>query len=76
MATESHDGTGALALNLGLKATSYYFDNIQIAKYNEEGAGGPTWDLVSGADFEMDDASNYEGNSNAILSFSADGAGE
>lgn len=75
VATESHDGTGALALNLGLKATSYYFDNIQIAKYNEEGAGGPTWDLVSGADFETDDASNYEGNNNVILSFSADGAG-
>ncbi|MDR8393358.1 endo-1,4-beta-xylanase [Aliifodinibius sp. S!AR15-10] len=36
---------------------------------------GPTWDLVSGADFETDDASNYESNTNAITSFTADGEG-
>lgn len=36
---------------------------------------GPTWDLVTGADFETDDASNYESNANAVTSFTADGEG-
>src|SRR5699024_1359150 len=38
-------------------------------------SNGPTWDLVIGADFETDDASNYESNTNAIMSFTADGEG-
>ncbi|RXK81184.1 endo-1,4-beta-xylanase [Filimonas effusa] len=35
----------------------------------------PTWDLVAGADFETDDASAYEANANAKLSFTASGQG-
>ncbi len=66
-------GTGAIAFNLGNTATNYYFDNIKLTKYNE--GGGSTWNLVSGADFETDDASNYQGNSNAIISFTANGTG-
>ena len=37
--------------------------------------GGPTWDLVTGADFETDAATNYESNTNARLSFTAVGGG-
>jgi endo-1,4-beta-xylanase len=37
--------------------------------------GGPTWDLLTGADFETDAAPNYESNTNAKLSFTAVGGG-
>ncbi|MDT0685021.1 endo-1,4-beta-xylanase [Autumnicola psychrophila] len=37
--------------------------------------GGPSWDVVSSADFETDEAANYESNANAIMSFTADGEG-
>lgn len=37
--------------------------------------GGPTWDMVTGADFETDAAPNYESNTNAKLSFTAVGGG-
>jgi endo-1,4-beta-xylanase len=37
--------------------------------------GGPTWDVVTSADFETSDASNYESNTNAKLSFTAAGEG-
>lgn len=64
-----------IAFNLGNVATNYYFDNITVARFNEN-AGGPTWDLLSGNDFETDDASNYLTNgANAVLSFTADGEG-
>jgi endo-1,4-beta-xylanase len=36
---------------------------------------GPTWEIVAEQDFETDDASNYEYNNNAIVSFTADGEG-
>jgi GH35 family endo-1,4-beta-xylanase len=39
------------------------------------GTSMPTWDLVTGADFETDNASNYESNANAVLSFTAAGQG-
>lgn len=48
--------------------------NSTIAPTEVE-SGGPTWDLVTGGDFETDDASNYESNSNAVTSFTADGGG-
>lgn len=35
----------------------------------------PTWDVLTEADFESDDASNYTYNSNAKTSFTADGEG-
>jgi endo-1,4-beta-xylanase len=73
--TESLAATGTIAFNLGKNATNYYFDNISLTKLNEEGGGGPTWDLVSGADFETSDASNYTYNSNALVSFTADAEG-
>ncbi len=69
-------GTGALAINLGKTATSYYFDNIKIEKLNESGgASEPSWLLQSGTDFETDDTSNYQSNENAPMSFTADGTG-
>lgn len=37
--------------------------------------GGPTWDVITSADFETSDASNYEANTNAKLSFTAAGEG-
>jgi GH35 family endo-1,4-beta-xylanase len=39
------------------------------------GTAQPTWDLVTGANFESDNNSNYEANSNAQLSFTAVGQG-
>lgn len=35
----------------------------------------PSWELVSSADFETDDASNYQSNANAVTSFTDDGTG-
>ncbi|HEY0769143.1 MAG TPA: endo-1,4-beta-xylanase, partial [Sphingobacteriaceae bacterium] len=32
-------GVTAIAFNLGNTATSYYFDNIELTKYNEDGGG-------------------------------------
>src|SRR5690606_21759773 len=32
--------SGAIAFNLGLHATTFYFDNLSLTKYNEEGGGG------------------------------------
>ncbi len=37
--------------------------------------GGPTWDLVTVADFETDNAANYQSNTNAVASFTAAGQG-
>lgn len=38
-------------------------------------SSGPTWDLVIGADFETDNASVYQSNTNAVASFTAAGEG-
>lgn len=38
-------------------------------------SGGPTWDLVTAADFETDNAANYQYNANAIAGFTAAGEG-
>lgn len=38
--------------------------------------GGPTWDLVTGADFETDNTANYQSNTNAVASFTAVGEGK
>jgi GH35 family endo-1,4-beta-xylanase len=67
-------GVTAIAFNLGNTATSYYFDNVVLEKFNESGGGGPTWDLMSGADFETDNESNYTSNAEAVRSFSSPGA--
>ncbi|GAF04035.1 endo-1,4-beta-xylanase [Saccharicrinis fermentans] len=71
--SEDNEGAGALAINLGLYAGSYYFDNITIAKYNPN--AGPSWNIVSGADFETEDASNYQIDLTSSISFSNDGEG-
>lgn len=42
--SEEMAGAGAIAFNLGLNATTYYFDNIAISKFNEEGGSGPVGD--------------------------------
>jgi GH35 family endo-1,4-beta-xylanase len=39
------------------------------------GSSVPSWDLVTAANFETDDASNYQYNSNAVVSFTAAGEG-
>ncbi|GAA4300267.1 endo-1,4-beta-xylanase [Aestuariibaculum suncheonense] len=36
--SESQATCGAIAFNLGLTATTYYFDNIRLTKYNETGS--------------------------------------
>lgn len=68
-------GTGALALNLGSNATTYYLDNLSIEWLNPVGGGGPAWDVASANDFETDDASNYEGSTSAVLGFTGNGEG-
>jgi endo-1,4-beta-xylanase len=67
-------GVKAIAFNLGNTATSYYFDNITLKKFNESGGGGPTNDLITGADFETANESNYTSNNEAVRSFSTPGA--
>nr|WP_294897645.1 endo-1,4-beta-xylanase [uncultured Pedobacter sp.] len=49
--------------------------NKVIAPTIIPGARVPTWDLVTGQNFETDDNANYESNSNAVLSFTAVGGG-
>ena len=63
-----------IAFNLGHDVTTFYFDNIKVEWLNPD-ASGPTWDVVSENNFESDNASNYQGNSNAVMSFTADGEG-
>src|SRR6188768_4097830 len=38
------------------------------------GTGGPTWDVVTSANFETDDESNFTSNAEAVRSFSSPGA--
>lgn len=47
-----------IAFNLGKTATTYYFDNIKVTKYNESGGGGPALDpsVIANSDFETGDA--------------------
>jgi len=69
------EGVTTIAFNLGNTATNYYFDNISITKLNESGGGsGPTWDVMSGNDFETDDESNYTSNNEAVREFVSPGA--
>lgn len=49
--------------------------NNSIADEEIPGSKEPTWDLVSEADFETDDDSNYSYNTGAEASFTADGDG-
>jgi endo-1,4-beta-xylanase len=72
--TAETSGVTAIAFNLGTTATSYYFDNVTLKKFNESGGGGPTWDLMSGNNFETDSESNYTSNGEAARSFSSPGA--
>jgi endo-1,4-beta-xylanase len=46
-----------------------------IAPVVTPSSSGPTWDLVIGADFETDNASVYQSNTNAVASFTAAGEG-
>ncbi|TDO24613.1 endo-1,4-beta-xylanase [Pedobacter duraquae] len=46
-----------------------------IAPIVTPSTGGPTWDLVTGADFESATATNYQTNTNAVTSFTQAGEG-
>jgi endo-1,4-beta-xylanase len=48
--------------------------NSTIAPTVIPGSGGPSWDVITGADFETDDESNYTSNAEAVRSFSSPGA--
>ncbi len=54
--SEEVAGSSTIAFNLGNVATTYYFDNISLKKYNEEGSGGggPALDpsIITNSDFE------------------------
>lgn len=49
--------------------------NKLIAPIQLPGSGGPTWDPITANNFESADNSNYEFNTNAVVSFTADGQG-
>ncbi|TJZ53300.1 hypothetical protein FAZ15_18285 [Sphingobacterium olei] len=49
--------------------------NSLIAPIKLPGGGGPTWDIVTSNDFESSDNGNYEYNTNAVVSFTANGQG-
>lgn len=49
--------------------------NKLIAPIVIPGQSQPTWDLVTGADFETDAAANYQSNTNAVAGFTAVGQG-
>ncbi len=49
--------------------------NSKIQPLIIPGTSLPSWDLVSGNNFETADASNYQSNTNAVLSFTATGQG-
>lgn len=77
--------SGAIAFNLGLHATTFYFDNLSLTKYNEEGGDG-----VSEAGYALEisnpsvvnaweaqtvhDLSGIENNSDYILKVAAKGS--
>ena len=67
-------GVTAIAFNLGSTATSYYFDNVSLTRFNESGGGGPVWNVISGANFETDNESNFTSNGEAVRAFSSPGA--
>ena len=47
-------GCKTIAFNLGLTATTYYFDNITVKKYNATGGGGSSSGTYLFDDFESD----------------------
>ena len=49
--------------------------NKLIAPIKVPGTGGPTWDGITSNNFETADNSNYEFNTNSVVSFTADGQG-
>src|SRR5690606_35924591 len=77
--------SGAIAFNLGLHATTFYFDNLSLTKYNEEGGGGASeagyaleisnpsvvnaWEAQT-----VHDLSGIENNSDYILKVAAKGS--
>ncbi len=50
--------------------------NKTIAPTVIPGSGGPTWDVVTSANFETDEALNYQSNANAVMAFTAVGEGK
>lgn len=70
-------GTGAIAFNLGLTATNYYFDNITLKKYNPAGGGGPSLDpsVITASDFENGAAGWTGWGNSSTRELSADGQG-
>ena len=76
LATATADGVSVYGHTLLWHANqNATYLKILIAPKIIPATGGPTWDLVTGNDFETDNASNYEANTNAKLSFTAAGQG-
>jgi GH35 family endo-1,4-beta-xylanase len=68
----SQAGTSTIAFNLGAVATTYYFDNIKFERYYPNGLGGGGLQMVEkfvNNGFETDDATNYQANGAAQLSY-------
>lgn len=71
-------GCGAIAFNLGLTATNYYFDNITLKKYDEGTGGGSSLDpsIIDNGDFEDGSITGWGGwgnDSSRELSASGEG---
>lgn len=72
---DNTSGCNTIAFNLGNTATSYYFDNVEVFKFNESG-GGPDWEDLLDQPFETEATTGYQSNgANAVLGFTADGGG-
>jgi endo-1,4-beta-xylanase len=70
-------GIAAIAFNLGATATSYYFDNITVSKYSENGGGGPTLEpsIITTSDFENGDGGWGGWGNGSTRGLTADGQG-
>lgn len=53
--SSDQDGAGTIAFNLGNTATTYYFDNIKIEKYSENGGSALEPSVIENTDFEAGD---------------------
>lgn len=70
-------GVQAIAFNLGATATNYYFDNIEVTKYNELGGGGPSLEpsVITTSDFESGAGGWMGWGNGSTRGLSADGEG-
>jgi hypothetical protein len=75
--SDQSKGVKAIAFNLGSTATAYYFDNITVTKYNENGGGGPSLEpsVITTSDFESGGGGWMGWGNGSTRGLTADGQG-